>query len=154
MTKGRHLDIQCELRSSRCKNLWRTVGTNRVHRWISKCKYGDRTRADPFRQSVKATSIGVSGALLSGLSHTPRSGDLLWVQHRERKARFRIVWVNNSETNMKTQAAIQRLAPEKCPWPLSVPCERSRPAITGPHSIVRRGCLSLPPSLLKLIGQR
>jgi hypothetical protein len=40
-----------------------------------------------FTQSVTATSISASGALLSGLSPRIRSGDLLWVEYQQRKAR-------------------------------------------------------------------
>jgi hypothetical protein len=47
-----------------------------------------------------------------------RSGDLLWVQYEQRKARFRIVWVRDSESDLKTQAAIQKLDKEECPWRL------------------------------------
>jgi hypothetical protein len=69
-----------------------------------------------FAHSVTASSISVSGALLSGLSRGIRSGDLLWVEYQQRKARFRIVWVRDSQSTRKTQAAVQRLANEACPW--------------------------------------
>jgi hypothetical protein len=72
----------------------------------------------PFTQSVTASSISGNGALLSGLSRGIRWGDLLWVEYQQRKARFRIVWVKDSKSNLKTQAAVQRLATEECPWPV------------------------------------
>lgn len=70
----------------------------------------------PFAQSVTASSISGSGALLSGLSRGIRPGDLLWVEYQQRKARFRIVWVRDSQSERKTQAAVQRLGNEECPW--------------------------------------
>jgi len=70
-----------------------------------------------FTQVVTASNISGSGALLSGLSREMRSGDLLWVENQQRKARFRIVWVRDSQTGLKTQAAIQKLETEECPWP-------------------------------------
>ena len=73
----------------------------------------------PFTQSTTASSISNGGALLSGLSQEIRSGDLLWVQYQQRKARFRIVWVRDSQSGLKTQAAVQRLEKEECPWPIS-----------------------------------
>ncbi len=73
----------------------------------------------PFTQSVTATNISTSGALLSGLSPRIRSGDLLWVEYEQRKARFRIVWVRDSKSGLKTQAAVQRLEKEECPWSIS-----------------------------------
>src|ERR1700687_3790502 len=72
----------------------------------------------PFTQSATASSISNGGALLSGLSQEIRSGDLLWVQYQQRKARFRIVWVKGSKSGLKTQAAVQRLEKEECPWPI------------------------------------
>ena len=72
-----------------------------------------------FTQSVTASNISRSGALLSGLSRGIRSGDLLWVEYEQRKARFRIVWVRDSQSGLKTQAAVQRLEKEECPWPIS-----------------------------------
>ena len=71
-----------------------------------------------FTQVVTASNISRSGALLSGLSTGIRSGDLLWVEYEQRKARFRIVWVRDSQSDLKTQAAVQRLEKEECPWPI------------------------------------
>src|ERR1700680_4148832 len=70
----------------------------------------------PFTQSATASSISDGGALLSGLSQEIRSGDLLWVEYQQQKARFRIVWVRDSRSERKTQAAVQRLTKEEAPW--------------------------------------
>jgi hypothetical protein len=72
----------------------------------------------PFTQRVTASNVSRSGALLSGLSRGMRSGDLLWVEYEQRKARFRIVWVRDSQSGPKTQAAVQKLETEECPWRL------------------------------------
>src|SRR6476620_3237667 len=72
----------------------------------------------PFTQCVTASNVSRTGALLSGLSRGMRSGDLLWVQYEQRKARFKIIWVRDSESDLKTQAAIQKLDKEECPWRL------------------------------------
>ena len=34
------------------------------------------------------------------------------------KLEFRIVWVRDSQSGLKTQAAIQKLEKEECPWPI------------------------------------
>jgi len=70
----------------------------------------------PFIQCVRATNVSRSGALLSGLSWGIRAEDLLWVEYEHRKARFRVVWVRDSQSELKTQAAIQKLDKEECPW--------------------------------------
>jgi hypothetical protein len=77
---------------------------------------GRDLKGTPFTQNVTASNVSRSGALLSGLSHGIRSGDLLWVEYEQRKARFRIVWVRDSKSSLKTQAAVHRLAKEECPW--------------------------------------
>jgi hypothetical protein len=80
---------------------------------------GRDSNGTAFTQSVTASNISRSGALLSGLSRGIRSGDLLWVEYERRRARFRIVWVRDSQSSLKTQAAVQRLEKEECPWPIS-----------------------------------
>ena len=77
---------------------------------------GRDTSGDLFAQSAVASSISGGGALLSGIERKVRTGDLVWVQYEERKARFRIVWVRDSESGRKTQAAVQKLDHEECPW--------------------------------------
>ena len=44
------------------------------------------------------------------------NGDLVWIESQERKAHFRIVWVRESESEHKTQAAVHKVENEKCPW--------------------------------------
>jgi PilZ domain len=77
---------------------------------------GRDVSGEPFAQSAVASSISGGGALLSGMERQVRTGDLVWVEYEERKARFRIVWVRDSESGRKTQAAIHRLENEACPW--------------------------------------
>jgi hypothetical protein len=69
-----------------------------------------------FAQSAAASSISGGGALLSGMARKVRAGDLIWIEYQERKARFRIVWVRDSESEHKTQAAVHKLEQEECPW--------------------------------------
>jgi hypothetical protein len=69
-----------------------------------------------FAQSAVASSISGGGALLSGMAREVRSGDLIWIEYQDRKARFRIVWVRDSESEQKTQAAVHKLEKEECPW--------------------------------------
>ena len=77
---------------------------------------GRDVSGEPFAQSAVASSISGGGALLSGMERQVRTGDLVWVEYEDRKARFRIVWVRDSESARKTQAAVQRLENEECPW--------------------------------------
>ena len=70
----------------------------------------------PFAQNAIASSVSICGALLSGISREMRSGDLIWVEFAERRARFRIVWVRNSQAQQLTQAAVQLLVGEESLW--------------------------------------
>jgi hypothetical protein len=63
-----------------------------------------------FDESVLAHNISQSGALLVGTDRKLRCGDLMVVQFGALNARFRIVWVRDS------QAAVQRLQQDECPW--------------------------------------
>lgn len=69
-----------------------------------------------FDESVLAHNISESGALLVGLDQKLRCGDLIVVQFGALKARFRIVWVRDSQSPLKVQAAVQRLKQDECPW--------------------------------------
>jgi len=69
-----------------------------------------------FAQSAVASGISGGGALLSGMAWKVRAGDLIWIEYQDRKARFRIVWVRDSESEHKTQAAVHKLEKEECPW--------------------------------------
>jgi hypothetical protein len=69
-----------------------------------------------FTQKVVATNLSQSGALLSGITKQVRAGDLIWVEHRGKKSRFKVVWVRDSESHQLIQAAIHLLKTEPCPW--------------------------------------
>jgi len=68
-----------------------------------------------FTQTAIAKDISVGGALLTGLDHKLRCGDLVRLQHGEHFARFRVVWIANSAHGPYT-AAIHKLKDDPCPW--------------------------------------
>jgi hypothetical protein len=75
----------------------------------------DKT-GERFTEQVVATGVSKTGALLSGISRHLRSGDIIWVEHRGKKSRFKVVWVRDSESLQLIQAAIHLLERERCPW--------------------------------------
>jgi PilZ domain len=91
----------------------------RVQRDLEVQVSGRDAKGTAFAQSVNASDISKGGALLSGLSWKVRTGDLVWVEYEGRKARFRIVWVRDSHSGLKFQAAVHRLEKEECPWSTS-----------------------------------
>lgn len=78
--------------------------------------WGIDTRGDRFLQPARARNISLSGALLSGLDADLRSGDVIGILYGGKKARYRVVWVRESGSSLRTQAAIHRLPPDECPW--------------------------------------
>lgn len=78
--------------------------------------WGVDTRGDRFLQEARAREISLSGALLSGLAVELRSGDVVGILYKDRKARYRVIWVRHSDGEQKVQAAIQRIDPDVCPW--------------------------------------
>ena len=69
-----------------------------------------------FVQDAVARNISGSGALLSGIEQKIRTHDLIGVGYGDRQARFRVVWVRDSGTDQKVQAAVHKLKSEECPW--------------------------------------
>ncbi len=78
--------------------------------------WGVDTRGERFVQQARAREISLSGALLSGLDLELRSGDVLGVLYEGKKARYRVIWVRESDGPLKMQAAIHRIEPDVCPW--------------------------------------
>ncbi len=69
----------------------------------------------PFNQTVSARNLSGSGALLTGLDHKLRCGDLIRIHYGDNQARFRVVWMANSAHGPFT-AAVHKLPNDSCPW--------------------------------------
>ena len=78
--------------------------------------WGIDARGLPFAQKALARNISSQGALLCGIEHVLRCGDLIVVQYGKKRARFRVVWTRDSSHGEKVRAAVQRLEAEQCPW--------------------------------------
>jgi len=69
-----------------------------------------------FNDQTFVRDISLRGALLEGLEHPIRPGDLVGVQYGERRARFHVVWVGKIGLGENFRAALQRLQRDDCPW--------------------------------------
>jgi hypothetical protein len=78
--------------------------------------WGVDTWGKRFLQEVRARDISLNGALLSGLDSELRSGDVVGILYAGKQARYRVVWVRQSGSADKVQAAVHRFAPDECPW--------------------------------------
>ncbi len=97
----------------------RTVDRRREARTdadIALVVWGVDIRGDRFLQEARAREISLSGALLSGLDSELRSGDVIGILYAGKKARYRVVWVRQSGTSHKVQAAVHRFTTDECPW--------------------------------------
>lgn len=79
--------------------------------------WGIDAQGEPFHQFAQACDISLGGALLS-IEVELRSGDLIGVLFRGRKARYRVVWVSRfgKDNDKKIRAAVQRVSADECPW--------------------------------------
>lgn len=78
--------------------------------------WGVDNRGQRFLQDVRARDLSLEGAMLSGLDTELRSGDVIGILFAGRKARYRVIWIRDAGTARKIQAAVQRIAPDDCPW--------------------------------------
>jgi hypothetical protein len=60
--------------------------------------WGMNGSGSPFTQQAHTVDAGLLGACLEGLAHQVVAGEVLGVEYRERKTRFRVVWVGQSGT--------------------------------------------------------
>jgi hypothetical protein len=86
----------------------------------------------PFHQNANAQNVSVNGALICGLEHELKVGDVIGIQYETKKARCKVVWVMEAGGLKKVQVGVQLVADQECPWLSQLPAEirSNMPAIT------------------------
>jgi hypothetical protein len=74
-----------------------------------------------FSQAARTRNVSMGGALLSGIEHDLKIGDIIGVQRGEKKARCKVVWTNNTESIQKIQVGVQLLRKHECLWTGELP---------------------------------
>ena len=74
-----------------------------------------------FSQNARITNLSTQGATLAGLEQQVRIGDLIVIQFKEKKARFRLVWTDHTRRNDGFRACIHIVPGEECPWRANLP---------------------------------
>jgi hypothetical protein len=74
-----------------------------------------------FTQHARAQNISAAGALLCGIEHDLKIGDIIGVRAGEMKARCKVVWVTNTRSVQKIQVGVQLVSTLECPWAPLVP---------------------------------
>jgi hypothetical protein len=74
-----------------------------------------------FSQPARTRNVSIGGALLSGIEHDLKIGDIIGVQRGEKKARCKVVWTINTESIQRIQVGVQLLHKHECPWAAELP---------------------------------
>jgi hypothetical protein len=69
-----------------------------------------------FFQSAHARQLGPESALLSGIEHPLQAEDVIGVQYADKKARFRVLRVQDLGLPQRMQADVHLLSGQDCPW--------------------------------------
>lgn len=70
----------------------------------------------PFFQHAQASNISKEGALLSGIEHQLKVGNVIGVQHGNKKARFKVIWAIDAGAIQHNQVGVQLVPDQECPW--------------------------------------
>jgi PilZ domain len=85
--------------------------------------WGMGANDQPFFQNAIAHNISTSGACIYGIEQNLKVGDVIGVQYETRKARCKVIWVVDAGALKKTQAGVQLVADQECPWASALPLD-------------------------------
>jgi PilZ domain len=88
----------------------------RVDAQITVRVWGMDADGRPFFQNAHAGNISSDGALLSGIRHVLKVGDIIGIQHNEKKARCKVVWVKAGALPRMIDAGVQLVQNQRSPW--------------------------------------
>jgi hypothetical protein len=83
--------------------------------------WGMGANDQPFFQNATAHNISITGACIFGIEQHLKVGDVIGVQYETRKARCKVIWVVDAGALKKTQAGVQLVADQECPWANALP---------------------------------
>src|SRR5512146_548540 len=82
---------------------------------------GMDTAGHPFVQTAYAISISRSGVRLTGVGPLVRVGETVAVLYKNRKARFKVVWIGDPGQPEVGQAGLQAADPNALRWDFALP---------------------------------
>ena len=85
--------------------------------------WGMGANNQPFFQNAMAQNISATGACIYGIEPELKVGDVIGVQYEGKKARCKIIWVVEVGALKKTQAGVQLVPEQDCPWATALPAE-------------------------------
>jgi len=96
-------------------------GKQRIKMVLPVKVWGRDAKGKPFFQLAHTLDVNRGGARVGGLNSLVNYDDILEVQYRHKKARFRVTWVGRPGTPKENQVGVQYLEPEKDIWTLDLP---------------------------------
>jgi len=96
-------------------------GKQRVKMVLPVKVWGRDVTGKPFFQLAHTLDINRGGAKVGGLLSLINFDDTVDLQHRHKKARFRVTWVGRPGTPKANQIGVQYLEPDKDIWGLELP---------------------------------
>ena len=100
--------------------------------------WGMGASGQPFFQNAIAQNISATGACIYGIEQTLKVGDVIGVQYESKKARCKVIWVVDAGALKKTQAGVQLVADQECPWAAALPSDMKAEERTVPIHDNRR----------------
>src|ERR1700745_2765424 len=85
--------------------------------------WGMGANNQPFFQNAMAQNISATGACIYGIEPELKVGDVIGVQYEGKKARCKVIWVVDAGALKKTQAGVQLVQDQDCPWAAALPAE-------------------------------
>ncbi len=70
----------------------------------------------PFFQSATASTLSSDGAKISRVHHLLKEGDIVGIQHAEKKARFHVIWVKENGLPNRVEVGVRILPGHPVPW--------------------------------------
>ena len=83
--------------------------------------WGMDTTGKPFHQMAHTLNVNKSGARLGGVRVIIGVDEIVGVQYKHKKARFKVVWLGRPGTKSQEQLGITRIANEPEIWPIELP---------------------------------
>ncbi len=83
--------------------------------------WGMDAKGKPFSQQAQTADVSLLGARIGGVTADLQKGEVIAVQHKENKARFKIAWVGNPDAQNQRQLGLICLEPNKCIWAMVMP---------------------------------
>ena len=81
----------------------------------------------PFFQSATADNLSSEGAQLSHINHSLKIGDIIGIQHGDKKARFEVIWLKPALVPGRNNVGVMILPKQTVPW--SEVTEGNRPEV-------------------------